>query len=157
MSVVQVTKDERGKLVGFGDRGKRSYARFLGAVGELAPGEMLAFEYKKPRSGPFHRRHFKLLRWIFDAQETFVDEYAFRKWGEMEAGYALVVPLPDGQVIKLPKSISYETLDDEEFRELHEKVVLYLRSISATRMLWPHLNDLQGGSMIETLLAEFER
>ena len=157
MSVVQLVKDACGKLAGFGARGERAYARFLAAVRDLEAGEMLSFEYKVPRSGPFHRRHFKMLWAFFAAQEQFVDEHDFRKWTEVGAGHVQFVPGPDGRMVALPKSISYEALDDEPFRELHEKVVRFLRSQHATRFLWPHLSDLQAGNMVETILAEFER
>lgn len=157
MSVVQVTKDEQGKLVGFGEKGERAYARFLAAVRELEPGEMLGFEYRVPRSGPFHRRHFAVLKAFFDSQEQFSDSEQFRKWTEVGAGHVEFVPGPKGRMVALPKSISYESLDDEEFRDVHERVVQFLRTPHATRFLWPHLSDLQAGEMVETILAGFER
>lgn len=157
MSVVQVTKNEVGKLVGFGERGERAYARFLAAVKDLEPGEMLSFEFKVPRSGPFHRRHFAVLKAFFDAQEQFSDMEQFRKWTEVGAGHVEFVPGPSGRMVALPKSINYDALDDVEFEDVHGRVVAFLRSEHATRFLWGHLSPQQAGEMVEAILGGFER
>lgn len=157
MSLVQLTKDHAGKLVGFGEKGERAYNRFRKAVAELEPGEMIAFEYRFPRSTAFHRRHFAVLKAFFMNQEQFSDEHQFRKWTEVGAGHVEFVPGPKGRMVALPKSINYETLDDEEFRDVHERVVEFLRSVHATRFLWPALSDLQAAEAVETILAGFER
>lgn len=157
MPAVQITKDERGKMVGFGQKGERAYAKFLSAVRNLEYGEMLAFSYKIPRSPKFHRLHFVMLAALFDAQEQFSDDYQFRKWSEVGAGHCDFVPGPAGKMIPLPRSIDYESLDDVEFSEMHEAVKVFFRSGHAARFLWPHLSDTVGAEMIETLLEQFER
>lgn len=52
---------------------------------------------------------------------------------EVSAGHCTVVPEPDGEVIGLPRSISYKALDDAEFHEMHESVKAFVRTPHAYR------------------------
>jgi len=155
MPQIQVCKDEQGKLAGFGQKGERAYKRFLSAVKNLEHGEMLAFSYKIPRAPKFHRLHFVMLQALFEAQEQFADSYQFRKWAEVGAGHCDFVPGPTGRMVALAKSIDYESLDDVEFAEMHEAVKAFFRGQHATRFLYPHLDDVAGGEMVNTVLANF--
>lgn len=156
MSDVLIVKDETGKLAGFGEKGAKAYNRFLKAVRELEIGELIAFSYRVPRSLKFHRLHFAMLKAVFDSQEQFNDSEQFRKWTEVGAGHCEFVPGPKGRMVALPKSISYESIDDEEFSTVHENVKQFLRSEHARRFLWPHLPEDESAEMISTLISEFE-
>jgi hypothetical protein len=156
MSTVQVTKDSQNKLVGFGEAGERSYARFLAAVKRLEPGELLAFSFKVPRSPKFHRLHFAMLNAFFQAQEQFSDMEQMRKWLEVGAGHCDYVPGPAGRMVALPRSIAYDALDDAGFAEVHEAVKRFLRGRHAQVFLWAHLDESKAAEMVETLLREFE-
>lgn len=156
MSEVLIYKDETGKLAGFGEKGARQYARFLKAVRELEIGEMLSFNYRVPRSMKFHRLHFAMLKELFDAQEQFNDAEQFRKWTEVGAGHCDFVPGPKGRMVALPKSISYESLDDEEFASVHENTKAFLRTVHARQFLWPHMEPDQSAEMVQTLVEQFE-
>lgn len=156
MPTVQITKNDQGKIAGFRPQGERAYARFLAAIKRLEFGELLSFSYKVPRSPKFHRLHFVMLAALFDAQDQFTDEYQFRKWSEVGAGHADYVPGPTGKMVALARSIDYESLDDEEFADVHEAVKRFMRSEHAHRFLWPHLEARKAADMIDTILAEFE-
>ena len=157
MPDVLVMKNDQGRLEGFGECGAKTYNKFLAACRELVPGEMLSFAYRVPRSEKFHRLHFVMLRAFYEAQEQFADDYVFRKWTEVGAGHCEFVPGPTGRMVALPKSISYESLDDVEFEDIHGKVKGFLRSLHARRFLWPHLQEEQTYQTVETILREFER
>ena len=157
MSDVLVTKDETGKLCGFGEKGARAYARFLAAVRDLEIGELLSFAYRVPRSPKFHRLHFAMLKALFDAQDQFNDADQFRKWTEVGAGHCDFVPGPKGRMCALPRSIAYDALDDVEFGSVHENIKAFLRTVHARRFLWPHLDDHQAAEMVDTLIQEFEQ
>lgn len=156
MPAVLITKDDSGKLVGFGQSGERTYVRFLAAVKKLEAGELLAFTYKVPRSPKFHKLHFVMLGRVFDAQEQYADEYKFRKWSEVGAGHCEYAPGPLGQMVAIPLSIDYESLDDEEFGKVHENVVAFFRTLHATRFLWPMLDDTDAGNAMAAILADFD-
>ena len=156
MPSVHVMKNAQGKLEGFGERGAKTYQRFLKACKELEPGELLSFSFKVPRSPRFHRLHFVVLRALFDSQEQFSSDYEFRKWTEVGAGHVKFVPGPTGRMVALPMSIAYDALDDIAFGELHAKVKDFMRSEHAQKFLWPHLTAHQQWETVEQVLAEFE-
>jgi hypothetical protein len=148
--------DERGKLAGIDEKNQRAYGRFRAKLEKLRPGDTLAFSFALPRSPRMHRYHFALLGAFFSAQEVFRDDDEMRKWVEVGAGFCSFLPGPGGQLVALPKSISWEKLEESDFREHHLKVVEFLRSPYCYRHLWPHLDDAAGELMAETILMEFE-
>ena len=67
-----------------------------------------------------------------------------------------MLPGPKGKPVAVPKSIAYEKLDQAEFEPIHDAIFAFARSTYATRFLWPHLSDEQGGEMVDVVLREFE-
>lgn len=156
MATVVLTKDDAGKIAGLTETDQRAYARFRRMLSELRVGATATLKFWVPRSPKFHRLHFAMLKALFDAQEQFADPDELRAWLQVGAGHCEFVPGPKGRMVALPKSISYERLDDAEFSEHHEKVKAFLRSEHALRFLYPHLDEAKASEMIETLLADFE-
>lgn len=157
MSAITVTKDETGKLRGFTEKDQRAYARFKKRIDGLEIGELFTLDTWFPRNGKFHRKHFAMLAAIYDAQEQFETSEKLRMWLEVGAGHCDFVPGPKGRMVAIPKSISYNAIDDAEFDDHHRKVKDFLRGEHARGYLWPHLRPEQTYDMVETLLAEFER
>ena len=149
-------KNDSGKLEGFGDSNQRGYARFLGFVQRMEPGELIRFEWKPPRSPAFHRRFFVQLGKLFDRQEQFVAEDDLRSWLTIGAGECHFVPGPKGVMCAVPKSIAFENMDDLEFYELVTRVDAFLWTLHARRFLWPHLDDNQTYASIEQLRLEMD-
>lgn len=156
MSQIVVTKDDTGKLVGFGEKHAKAYAKFRRMIEALEPGEMFTLDVWFPRSGKFHRLHFGMLAAVFNAQEQFSDFEQFRAWTQVGAGHVEFVPGPKGRMVALPKSISWAKLDDAEFSDHHDRVRDFLRSEHATAFLWGHLERSRQAQMIDELLREFE-
>lgn len=156
MAQITVMKDDTGKLDGFSDADKRAYRKYAAKIKALEIGELFSFKVSFPRSGPFHRLHMKMIATFFQSQEKFDDEYFFRKWTEIGAGYCLYVPGDDGNMVAIPRSISYDELEQSDYEELHRKTVDFLRGERAQRHLWPHLPRVQSWEMVETVLAGFE-
>lgn len=140
MPSIVITPGQDGKLRGVSDMDKRHFRRFQKRCRELAPGDTMAFSYKPPRSPVLHRRYFFILRWIWRNQEVFQDERLFRKWAEMGAGHCDYIPGPDGAPQAIPKTIAYEDVDDDDFKELFTGVMNFIRSSRGVRTLWPHAN-----------------
>lgn len=158
MSAVVIVKNNQGKLEGFGQKGAKTYGKFLAACKALEIGETLSFEYKVPRAPKFHRLHFAgLIGPLFDSQEQFSCDYQFRKWLEVGAGHCDFVPGPQGRMVALPRSIDYASLDDIAFGEVHEAVKTFARTEHCQRFLWPHLTPQQTEETIEAILAGVER
>lgn len=156
MADVILTKGQTGKLEGLDEKGARAYSRFLAKIKDLAHGATIRFSYKVPRSPKFHRLHFAMIRDLFDNQEQFGDPYQFRKWLEVGAGHCDFVPGPKGRMVALPKSIDYESLDDEEFHDVHEGVKRFIRQEHALRFMWPEVDPAQSLAGVDAILAGFE-
>jgi hypothetical protein len=150
MPKITITRDENNLLDGLSDKDKRAYAKLKQLLTGLTAHETLILQFRVPRSPGFHRRHFGILRAIFKGQDQFANEDDMRKWSEVGGGYCKEVPGLDGKMVWLPLSIDYDTLDDIEFREVHERVLHFLYSPRAYRYLWPHLSDQKAWDMMDT-------
>lgn len=153
MTSITIFKDEEGKLRGWKERDAKAYAKFKAAVRDLAIGEMMGFRVWFPRNPKLHRLHFAVVGSLFDAQEQFDDPDDLRKWLYVGAGYCNVLPGPKGKMVAIPKSISYDQIDDAEFGELHESVVKFMQSEHALRFLWPHLDPQQAAETVEAVIG----
>lgn len=156
MPSIFLTKAEDGRLIGVTEADNRAYGRFIDRCIALTSKESLKFTWVEPRSGPYHRRHFKMLGELFKAQEQYDNETHFRKLGEIGGGYADMIPGPDGQLIAVPLSINYETLDQIDFEPIHQAVFAWYRSEIGCKVMWPHLSWQQAFDMVERVLREFE-
>lgn len=92
------------------------------AISRIAPMKETCFSYKHIRSPQFHRRYFALINLAFENQHHYTDIYVFRKILEMRAGYFEPVITETKKKLYLPKSISYDTLDQTDFELLYSKV-----------------------------------
>lgn len=145
-----------GIVDGLGERGRKQWRRFVNGLLRLEPGEMVDIKTRKARSGPFHRRHMAMEQRIFESQEKFEHfDPGFRDWLKVGAGFVTWYPGPRGGVFPVPKSISYDQLEDDDMRQFHEDVVAFLRTPEAGATLWKHLAPAQRTEMIESLMAPF--
>ncbi len=154
MATVTIKIGDQGKLEGLTDKDQKAYVKFLHRVKTLG-NSCLTFQWKEPRSGAYHRRHFSMLHALFTAQEQFSDEDQLRKWLEVGAGFCDFVPGPKGRMVAIPKSIAYDKLDQPEFEQIHDAVFGFARSEHARMFLWGHLSDLDSWEMIEAVLGDF--
>lgn len=155
MTTITILRDDEGHLVGATDKDRRAYAAFTKQLTELTPGEMLTISVWFPRNPRLHRLHFAMLNELLQQQEQFEDIDHFRKWLSIGAEHCEFMPGPKGKMIAIPLSISWDELDDAGFQEYHEKVVAFLRSKYATRLLWPTMSDSDAATRMADLLSEF--
>lgn len=154
-AVTLVIDRDTGKLEGMTEKDRKGWGRFLNKVKSLAD-SCITFEWREPRSGPYHRRFFAILGDAFDAQERFDDAEQFRAWLQVGAGFADFLPHPTQGLIAVPKSIAYAKLEQAEFEEVANRVWSFYRSEHARQTLYPHLSDAQSWEMIETILMRFD-
>lgn len=94
----------------------------------LKLGENYEVTIKKARNVDLHRKYFALFNcaWEYlteEQQEFFATKYQFRKTVEMAAGHCdRVFSLDRREWIETPKSISFDKVDEFEFRELYDMV-----------------------------------
>lgn len=148
--------DENKKLDGISQTDKKRYAKFKFKVANLGENSIV-FSWREVRSGPFHRRFFKMLSELFDAQDAFIDPDMFRAWLTVGAGFAEFYPSAEGKMVAIPKSISYERLDQVKFKEVSDKVFDFVRSGHARGILWPHMSSRVSEQMVNAILKEYEQ
>jgi len=78
---------------------------------------------RKARNPMFHRKFFALINMTFENQEKFTDINALRYWLTMKAGFYDKVETPDEKLMFLPKSISFEKMDEHEFSDLYDRIL----------------------------------
>lgn len=152
MSIMTVTRGEDGKLIGFSQKDKRAYSKFRKAIEALTIGELFTLSTWFPRNPKLHKLHFAVINELCEAQEQFDDTEPLRKWLYVGAGYAEFLPGPKGKMVAIPKSISYDQIDDADFSELHGKVVDFMRTQYCQGFLWPHLEESKRSSIIELIV-----
>lgn len=156
MTSIVITRDNTGKLVGAGEKDRAAYSRLKKRLVELEPGECLSLDVWFDRRAALHGWHFILLSAVHDAQEQFANIKDFRMWCATGGGHCTFAPGPTGKMVAIPKSIDWSSLDEEEFQQYHKDVVSFLRSLHATRFLWPQLSDPEASEMIESILTRIE-
>jgi hypothetical protein len=157
MSQLVVYKNESGKLEGFGEKGGRAWAKFLKVVEGMAPGETLGFTYKLPRSPEHHRFFFLKLAGLFHRQEVFGDQGRLLDWLKVGAGHVDLLPGRDGIPVAIPKSISWEALEEQEFIEFTRAMNDFLWTPYAQAALWPGLSAEKRYESIDHWHRSFER
>lgn len=103
---------------------------------KLRIGEAYMAEIKKVRNLQFHRKYFALISTAWEYQGEAVtahfggDMEAFRKCVEVAAGHCdRVFNLATNSWMEVPKSISFDKMDDAAFADLYERVKTVLFSV----------------------------
>jgi len=81
-------------------------------------GEEVVVELKKYRNPKYHRYAFNTFRQLYDMIDS---EGSFENWRRLltiKAGYYDTVGYMDGSCMVVPKSLSFESMDDIQFREV---------------------------------------
>ena len=88
-------------------------------------GDIVRVKVTVPRNGGHHRKAFVLLNELYSYYHEWADSpvsfEVFRKWMTRNAGFFDVAP--DGSA--LPKSISYNSMDQEEFSRLYNSLITF--------------------------------
>lgn len=87
----------------------------LNLMRKYKTGDIYKAEVKKPRSYQHHKLAFALLNLTFANQERYAGFEPFRKAVALAAGHFEELTTLDGEIIKLPGSLSYDALDQVEF------------------------------------------
>lgn len=87
------------------------------------PGDVLTVNVRIARNYENHKRFFDFINTTFSMQEHFEEPEAYRKWLIMKAGYFDTLVEPDGAVRLIPRSISFENMDEDEFEKLFSTAI----------------------------------
>lgn len=148
MPEIVVMRGNDGKLCGMGEKHHASLVKFKRMLHAAAPGETFAFSYKVPRSPQHHRWFFARVNELLGMQETFCDLEHLMVFLKVGAGFVEFMHGSDGQLVAVPKSIAWHTLDEREFTEVRIAIQNFLWTEPAQVALWPHLNPDQRYAMV---------
>lgn len=85
--------------------------------------DIISAEIKQARNYENHKRFFSFIDTTFDMQEHFTSKEHYRKWLIMKCGWYDTIVAPNGNTIFTHKSISFESMDEIEFRELFSQAI----------------------------------
>jgi hypothetical protein len=156
MADIVLTKADDGKLRGLTDADERRWSKFRCKVAGMGIGDTVKASFKLPRSPGFHKRHFSVLKALFDCQEQFDDREKFREWTQVGAGFCDLYPGPHGRPVAISRSIAWDALEEADFAEHHRAVIAFARSHHFSRFLWPHLSDVEADTLVNAILQEFD-
>jgi len=139
---------------GFGEADRRAWRGLLGSMAHMEPGEMLALRVHVPRMSATHKRHMSMESKFFAAQEVFDIEEAFRDWLKLGA-YFVDWTGKLGELVPVPRSLNWSDVDELELREVHLRMVAYLRTPEAAMKLWPNISDRAREEMVNGLLKGY--
>ncbi len=90
---------------------------------KLKPGAVVKQEIVKVRDYEQHKRFFSFLKTTFDMQEFFTEFEAYRYWLVLKCGYFDIIIAPNGKQVFKPRSISFESMDEDEFKKLFSTAI----------------------------------
>lgn len=93
---------------------------------KVGEGEILRVEYRRPRNIRFHRKYFALLRVAFQNQDYYATEQQFRTALLIGLGWCDTFIRQNGEVLYIPKSLSFAGMDEDEFEKVYNDTLDYL-------------------------------
>lgn len=96
----------------------------LERVRAVPEGEVVAVEFTRPRNSKFHRLFFGLLNKV--AQNSGYSTEELLGIVKLATGHCYPVKLPNGMIVKVPKSISFAKMDETAFRQFWDRAIDYL-------------------------------
>jgi len=78
---------------------------------------------RRPRNYDFHKKYFALLKLGYENQERYKNKDHYRYVMQMKAGFYDAVETDKG-TIYLPVSVSFGKMEENEFQQIYEKVLI---------------------------------
>ncbi len=92
------------------------------ALRSLPAGAVVRVSMKRPRNVLHHRKFFALLNLVLSNQEHYASQEELLDAIKIGVGHVRLVQLPSGQVYKIPKSISFGSMDQPAFEKFYDAV-----------------------------------
>ena len=117
--VAEIKKTDYGVII------KPCYGSDAEELKKLKQNTQYRFEVKQPRNPRFHRYFMALMQLGYANQEQYNNFDHYRKVMIMKAGFYETIETSKG-TIWLPISISFDKMDESEFNEVFEKVLVVI-------------------------------
>ncbi len=92
----------------------------------LAQGEIIRAKVTRPRNLLHHRKFFALLQLVHSATDQWPSVDALLVELKFALDHVEHVQLSSGEVVRLPKSISFAKMDDLEFQQFYDRALRVL-------------------------------
>lgn len=93
---------------------------------QIRLGDVVAIDVRKDRNPGFHRKFFAMLRETFEMQDVYDTDRQWRAVVTCGAGYCTWSRDEHGNLVAVPDSISFDSMDETEFGELYRDAVRYI-------------------------------
>lgn len=90
---------------------------------KMKVGEPFKADVKKPRNGKHHRLGFHMLQWVYDNQDRYDVFEDFLVEMKLRTGHYQEHITCNGVVTYVPKSLSFENMDEIEWGEWRSKAI----------------------------------
>lgn len=101
-----------------------AWTKFKRRLETMKPGTWLRFEWSSPRNGAHHRKFMALLQLVAENSETYnTVEKALIAVKLIAGHFEPAVHPQTGELIQVPKSISYESMSQEDFDVWYDRAI----------------------------------
>lgn len=101
-----------------------AWSRFRRRLETMRPGKWLRIEASSPRNGKHHRKMFALLQLVAENSETYnTVEKALVAIKLIVGHFEPAVHPQTGELIQVPKSIAYESMDQDAFEAFYSAAI----------------------------------
>lgn len=145
MPSAEVVKMANGQLRGFGEADHNAYKRFRARVKRMGPGEFFTLSWKFARNLAHHRKFMALVTYVAQNSDVYDNKDKALVAIKIAAGHCDFVADPKGGgLVAVPKSISFDRMDQDAFDEFYEAAIR-----GVINHVLPHMNRVS----METALA----
>lgn len=125
-----------------------AWAKFKRRLDRMAPGTWLRLEWAVPRHGKHHRKLFALLSMVADNSETYDTPEKALVAVKLVSGHADPVIDPrTGEFTQVPRSIAYESMDQDEFECFYEAAI-----DGVLRYILPQMDRRTADALLEQIV-----
>lgn len=111
-------------LIGSTPDDQEAYQRFKRRLEVMKPGRFLRLEFSSPRNGAHHRKFYALLHLITENSEPYDTIPKALVAVKLCVGhFDLMVDPTTGEITRVPRSISYEAMPQEEFDAFYSQAI----------------------------------
>lgn len=97
-----------------------AYSKFKRKLETMVEGKWLRLEWSTPRNGPHHRKFMALVQLVTENSETYdTVEKALVAIKLAAAYFDPHIDPTTGEIVKIPHSISYDAMDQEDFEKFY--------------------------------------
>jgi hypothetical protein len=113
-------------------------------MNSLSVGELFFVRPQRPRNPKHHRLAFAMFQFVLDATDRFANVEQLLLWLKLQTGHYQEHITENGEMVFVPKSISFASMPEDQFTDWHAKALEAIR-----RELLPTMSDADMAAALE--------